>query len=110
MGGPFRHIAKLGSGNLLVGGEADHDDGPWKHPDKYNKFNGLVTYSRGGDAHGFSLTARGYEGKWNSSDQLADDAVPLVIFRTVNPTDGGNSRRFSLRAKLELFVRILRPA
>ena len=26
---------KLGSGNLLFGGEVYHDDGPWKHPDDY---------------------------------------------------------------------------
>ena len=61
---------KLGSGNLLYGGEAYHDDGPWTHPDDYSKFNGLLTYSQGDDANGFSITARGYHGKWNSSDQI----------------------------------------
>ena len=65
-----------------------------------NKFNGLLTYSRGGDANGFSITARGYHGKWNSSDQIADNAVPLVgFFGTLNPTDGGNSQRYSLQAE-----------
>jgi hypothetical protein len=91
---------KLGLGNLLVGGEVYRDDGPWKHPDDYNKYNGLVTYSRGRDADGFSITARGYHGKWNSSDQIADDAVPLVgFFGTLNPTDGGNSQRYSLQGE-----------
>jgi len=91
---------ELGSGSLLYGGEVYHDDGPWKHPDGYAKFNGLLTYSRGGDTRGFSITARAYHGKWNSSDQLADNAVPLVgIFGTMNPTDGGNSQRYSLQAE-----------
>ena len=91
---------KLGSGNLLVGGEAYHDDGPWKHPDNYNKFNSLLTYSQGGDANGFSITARAYHGKWNSSDQIADNAVPLVgFFGTLNPTDGGNSQRYGLQGE-----------
>jgi hypothetical protein len=91
---------KLGSGNLLYGGEVYHDDGPWKHPDDYLKFNGILTYSRGDDAKGFSITARGYHGKWNSSDQIADNAVPLVgFFGTLNPTDGGNSQRYSLQAE-----------
>ena len=91
---------KLGSGSLLYGGEAYYDDGPWKHPDGYAKFNGLLTYSQGGDASGFSITARAYHGKWNSSDQLADNAVPLVgIFGALNPTDGGNSQRYSLQAE-----------
>jgi hypothetical protein len=90
----------LGSGNLLFGGEGYHDDGPWKHPDDYLKFNGILTYSRGDDANGFSITARGYHGKWNSSDQIADSALPLVgIFGTLNPTDGGKSQRYSLQTE-----------
>ncbi len=91
---------QVGSGSLLFGGEAYYDNGPWKNPDGYAKFNGLLTYSRGGDAHGFSITARGYHGKWNSSDQIADNAVSLVgFFGTLNPTDGGNSQRYSLQAE-----------
>jgi hypothetical protein len=91
---------KLGLGNLLYGGEASHDDGPWVHPDDYSKFNGLLTYSLGGAANGASVTARAYHGQWNSSDQLAENAVPLVgYFGTLNPTDGGNSERYSLQAE-----------
>ncbi|MGA7415016.1 MAG: TonB-dependent receptor [Bryobacteraceae bacterium] len=91
---------KLGSGNLLYGGEAYYDDGPWTHPDSYAKFNGLLTYSRGDAANGLSITARGYHGKWNSSDQIPVTATPLVgFFGALNPTDGGNSQRYSLQAE-----------
>jgi len=91
---------RLGSGTLLYGGEAYYDDGPWKHPDAYAKFNALATYSQGGDSNGFSITARGYHGKWDSSDQIADNAVPLVgTYGTLNPTDGGNSQRYSLQGE-----------
>jgi hypothetical protein len=91
---------KLGAGNLLVGGEAYHDDGPWTHPDNYYKFNGLLTYSRGGDTNGFSITGRAYHGNWHSSDQIAENAVPLVgFFGTLNPTDGGHSQRYSLQGE-----------
>ena len=91
---------KLGARNLLCGGEAYHDDGPWKHPDNYYKFNGLLTYSQGGDSDGFSITARGYHGTWHSSDQIADDAVPLVgFFGTLDPTGGGRSQRYSLQGE-----------
>jgi hypothetical protein len=96
----FGASQKLGSGTLLYGGEAYYDNGPWKHPDGYAKFNGLLTYSRGGDANSFSITARAYHGKWNSSDQIADNAVPLVgFFGALNPDDGGNSQRYSLQAE-----------
>ncbi|MBV8896282.1 MAG: TonB-dependent receptor [Acidobacteriaceae bacterium] len=98
--GVFGVSQNLGSGSLLYGGEVYYDDGPWKHPDGYNKFNGLLTYSQGGDDNGFSITARGYHGKWNSSDQIPDDAVPLVgFFGALNPSDGGNSQRYSLQAE-----------
>jgi hypothetical protein len=91
---------KLGLGSLLYGGEAYYDNGPWKHPDAYTKFNGLLTYSRSGDADGFSITARGYHGKWNSSDQIPVNAVPLVgLYGTLNPTDGGHSQRYSLQGE-----------
>jgi hypothetical protein len=91
---------KLGLGTLLYGAEASHDDGPWVHPDDYSKFNGLMTYSQGDDANGFSITGRAYHGQWNSSDQLAENAVLLVgYFGTLNPTDGGNSERYSLQAE-----------
>jgi TonB dependent receptor/Carboxypeptidase regulatory-like domain/TonB-dependent Receptor Plug Domain len=96
----FGASQKLGRGDLLYGGEAYHDDGPWIHPDNYYKFNGIATYSQGGDENGFSFTARGYHGTWHSSDQIAENAVPLVgFFGTLNPTDGGHSQRYSLQGE-----------
>jgi hypothetical protein len=96
----FGASQKLGLGTLLYGGEAYHDDGPWTRPDNYYKFNGLLTYSQGGAADGVSITARGYHGKWNSSDQIPDNAVPLVgFFGALNSTDGGHSQRYSLQAE-----------
>jgi hypothetical protein len=91
---------KIGKGSLLYGGEAYHDDGPWTHPDNYYKFNGFLDYSRGGDANGFSITARGYHGNWHSSDQIPVAAQSLVgFFGTLNPSDGGKSQRYSLQAE-----------
>ena len=92
---------KLGKGNLLYGGEAYHDNGPWTtHEDNFYKYNGLVTYSQGGEDNGFSITARAYRGTWNSSDQIPVDAIPLVgFFGALNPTDGGKSQRYSLQAE-----------
>ena len=96
----FGASRKVGSGNLLYGGEMYHDDGPWTHPDNYYKFNGLLTYSQGGEADGFSITARAYHGQWHSSDQIAENAAPVVgFFGTLNPTDGGHSQRYSLQAE-----------
>jgi hypothetical protein len=96
----FGASQKLGSGNLLYGGEEYYYDGPWVHPDAYNKINGLLTYSQGDDADGVRITARAYHGKWNSSDQIPVTAVPLVGFLgTLNPSDGGHSQRYSLQGE-----------
>ena len=96
----FGASQKLGSGNLLYGGEEYYYDGPWVHPDGFNKNNGLLTYSRGDDTNGASITARAYHGKWNSSDQIPVTAQSLVgYFGTLNPSDGGHSQRYSLQGE-----------
>ena len=96
----FGASQKLSTGYLLVGGEEYYYDGPWTHPDGYNKVNGLLTYSRGDNANGGSVTARGYHGKWDSSDQIPVTAVPLIgFFGALNPTDGGHSQRYSLQGE-----------
>ncbi|MFZ1938050.1 MAG: TonB-dependent receptor [Terracidiphilus sp.] len=97
----FGASRKLGAGNLLYGGEAYHDGGPWVHPDNYYKFNGLMTYSQGGADKGFSITARGYAGtRWNSTDQIPYTAIPVVgFFGALNPEDGGHSHRYSLQGE-----------
>jgi hypothetical protein len=89
----------VGDCHLLVGGEASYDDGPWTHPDRYAKFNGLVTYSQGDAEDGLSVTARGYHGTWDSSDQIPASFGVEHPFGTVDPTDGGNSYRFSLQGE-----------
>jgi len=96
----FGASQKLGSGNLLYGGEEYYYDGPWVHPDAYNKINGILTYSQGDDTNGASITARAYHGKWNSSDQIPDAAQPVVgFFGTLNPSDGGHSQRYSVQGE-----------
>jgi hypothetical protein len=96
----FGASQKLGSGNLLYGGEVYYYDGPWVHPDGFNKINGILTYSQGDDADGASITAHAYRGKWNSSDQIPVTAQSLVgFFGTLNPTDGGHSQRYSLQGE-----------
>jgi hypothetical protein len=94
----FGASQRLGAGNLLYGGEVYYDNGPWKHPDTFTKENGLLTYSQGDDANGLGITARGYHGRWHSSDQIPVSAVSLVgLYGTLDPSDGGHSQRYSLQ-------------
>jgi outer membrane cobalamin receptor len=90
---------EVGKGNLLYALEVLHNDGPFVHPDDYQKINGVLRYSEGYANNGFSVTAMAYRGKWNATDQIPQRAVDngsLNRFDTIDPTDGGNARRFSL--------------
>jgi len=67
----FAASPQFGAGHLIAALEAAHNDGPWTHPDDYQKINGLLRYSQGNAVSGFSLTAMGYHGQWNATDQVA---------------------------------------
>jgi len=97
--GVFGISQKLGDGHLLYGAEAYHDNGPWDRPDNYWKFNGILTYSHGDEVNGWSTTFHGYHGSWNSSDQIPASFGATNFYGTLNPTDGGNSQRYSLQAE-----------
>jgi len=88
----------IGSGRLLAALEVERDDGPWALADDYKKVNGLVRYSQGDALNGFAITAMGYRGTWNSTDQIPERAVAEGIvgrFGNIDPTDGGDSYRYS---------------
>ena len=90
---------KVGEGNLLVALELSKNDGPWELPDNMRKRNGVIRYSQGDIRNGFSVTAIGYSANWNSTDQIARRAVKagtITRFGTLDPTDGGSTKRYSL--------------
>ena len=98
----FADSAKLTSGNLLYGIQVSHADGPWLMPDDYNKFNGQLTWSRGDAKDGSSVTLRGYQGKWNSSDQIPESLVTsgvLSAFGNMDASNGGDSRYLSISSE-----------
>ena len=51
---------QLGEGHLLYAFEYEHNDGPWRNPDDFGKYNGVLKYSVGDALNGFSLTLLGY--------------------------------------------------
>lgn len=94
---------KLGEGNLLVAGEVGTYDGPWTNPDDMRKLNGLVRYTQGTALDGFSITGMAYSNRWNSTDQIPRRAITsgeLDRFGAVDPSDGGNTDRFALSARI----------
>jgi hypothetical protein len=95
--------ARVAGGDLLAALEYVHNDGPWVRPDDYQKKNGLVRFNTGDAANGFTLTLQGYDGTWNSTDQIPLRAVQEGLvsrFGSIDPTDGGSSYRYSLAGEL----------
>jgi hypothetical protein len=92
---------KYAGGDLLGAIEVGRNDGPWVHPDDYKKLNGILRWNRGDAGNGLTVTAMGYDGKWNSTDQIPERAVTeglISRFGAIDPTDGGRSYRYSLAA------------
>ncbi|HQZ37669.1 MAG TPA: TonB-dependent receptor [Vicinamibacterales bacterium] len=88
----------IGTGTLLAAVEVQTNDGPWDRPDNFNKVNGVIRFTRGDALNGVALTAMGYHGTWNSTDQIPARAVDEGLigrFGTFDPTDGGHSYRYS---------------
>jgi hypothetical protein len=102
--GIFAGSTSFAGGTVLGALELYHNDGPWTSPDDYRKINGVLRWSTGDQANGFSVTAVAYQGRWNSTDQIPERAVEEGIigrFDAIDPTDGGKSHRYSLSAQWE---------
>lgn len=89
----------VADGHLLYALDMNHYDGPWQVAEGVRKYNGLLRYSEV-DAHdSTSLTAMAYQNRWNSTDQIPRRAVrsgQISRFDAIDPSDGGDSSRYSL--------------
>jgi hydrogenase/urease accessory protein HupE len=93
---------KIGEGRLLYALEGNYNDGPWQHGNHYHKANGVLRYSQEYNQSGWNLTLLGYKAQWNATDQIALRAVESGLidrFGALDPTDGGNSQRYSVTAE-----------
>jgi hypothetical protein len=87
------------AGTMLVAAEGSTYNGPWDVPDNLRKLNGVVRYSQGTAADGFTLTGMAYANRWTSTDQVAQRAIDTGLIGrlgSLDSTDGGQASRFSL--------------
>jgi outer membrane receptor protein involved in Fe transport len=95
----FAGSPEVGAGRIVYGLEYDYNDGPWDNPEKFHKLNGVLRYAQGAVGNGFNVTAMGYSANWNSTDQIPLRAVQgglIDRFGAIDPSDGGNTSRYSL--------------
>ncbi len=93
---------KAGSGHVTAAVDLFRNDGPWDRGEDYHGGKALLRLQQGDATRGFSLTAAGYDAKWFSSDQVPLRAVESGLigeFGLIDPSDRGNSSRYSLSAE-----------
>ena len=89
---------------LLGAAELQRNDGPWSVPEGLHKTNALLTLSSGSGVQGWSASLMGYDARWTSTDQVPQRLIdagsfngqPFGRFDSLDPTDGGETRRSSL--------------
>ena len=89
----------VGDGHLLYGLELFHNDGPWQVDENFRKLNGVLRYSRGQRNNGWSVSGMAYQGKWTSTDQLAQRAIDSGLvdrYGSLDSSTGGKTHRYSL--------------
>ncbi|TXI25780.1 MAG: TonB-dependent receptor [Nitrosomonas sp.] len=95
---------QVGNGNVLYATELLTKDGPWIKHEDFNKFNSVLRYSQNDGPTKFNITAMGYGGKWNATDQIPLRGVTsgfIPRLGAIDPSDGGEAHRFSLSSTLQ---------
>ena len=93
----------LADGDLLYAVEAAHNNGPWDNPEKFHRLNAVLRYSFGDAGNRSAVTAMAYSAGWNATDQIPQRAVDQGLigrFSAIDPTDGGQTARYSLSYEL----------
>lgn len=90
---------QAGAGKLTMALEHQHYNGPWDLPSDATRWNGLLRWHWEDPTDKINITFMGYQGDWMSTDQVPQRAIDdgtIGRYGVIDPTDGGNSRRYSL--------------
>ena len=96
--------ADVGKGDLTFVGQFKTYDGPWAAPEHLRHFSGFLKYSVPTSIGGLELSAHGYRGTWNPTEQIPDRIVGTKfcpdVFCAPDPSATGETTRFITNAKL----------
>lgn len=90
---------QAGAGKLTLALEHQFYNGPWDLNSDATRWNGLMRWHWEDATDKINITAMGYQGDWTSTDQVPQRAIDdgtIGRFGFIDPTNGGNSRRYSL--------------
>ncbi len=92
-------------GLRTLGLEMAQGDGPWELEENFRRWNVFARQLWKEGDRTFAVTALGYSGEWDSTDQIplrAVEAGEIGRFGYVDPSDGGESQRVSLSFDAEV--------
>ena len=92
---------------LLGAIELMQNNGPWAEPEGLRRVNGVLSASAGTAAQGWTASLMGYDAHWTSTDQVPQRLIdagsyngrPFGRFDSLDPSDGGNTSRYSLSSE-----------
>jgi hypothetical protein len=96
---------EVGDGITLLGAlAAQSDDGPWSVPERLRRVGAVLMLSGGSRAQGWRATLSTHESRWTATDQIPLRLIeagtwmgrPFGRYDSLDPTDGGSTRRTSL--------------
>ncbi|WP_234484082.1 TonB-dependent receptor [Noviherbaspirillum pedocola] len=96
--------AAIGSGSLLYAIDATGQDGPWDNPERFRRFNGVLSYSVRSGMDSVRTVAMASQSSWNATDQVPLRALQAGLvgrYGAIDPSDGGNTARFSVSTQWE---------
>jgi len=88
----------VGKGKLLIGLQAGTYDGPYDLDQNAESYRALVRYNQGTPRDGFTASLAGYSIDYQAPDQIPKRAVEqglIDAFGFIDPSDGGDVRRYS---------------
>lgn len=95
--------ARKGGKNAYVAMEYLLTDGPFDHPQNFNRLNLFAKYNQVVDQnHMFTITASLFNSKWDQSGQVPQTEVDngnLSRWGSLDPTEGGNTQRYNFSVK-----------
>ena len=90
---------KLGTGDLLVAGQAKFNDGPWELPEAYKGYSAFTKYSAALGTGDFQASFNGFWASWDPTEQIPERTVGTLIknrYGSLDKTLTGRTERESL--------------
>ncbi|HTO59467.1 MAG TPA: TonB-dependent receptor [Pseudomonadales bacterium] len=108
-GNDYYRVLGMGSvdaydGELIAAADGTFYAGPWDIDEHLRQYKGVVRYVRSFDGATARFTLMGYDGSWDSTDQIPERAVREGItdkFGYIDPNLGGEAHRYSLQAEVD---------